>query len=83
VVLGVKAKSSGKLGFLLTQFLVSKFADRSAALANHEPVTALLRIQAAPDESPAEWHLVRQIQAAQQVEYTIYGNVIEMFASGA
>ena len=83
MMFGMKAKIPGNVIFLLTQPLVGKFPDCPALLTDHEAVAALHVIQAAFYESAAGQHFVSQIEAAKQVEYAIYGYMVQVLATAA
>ena len=55
---GVEAKTPGKLAFLVTQVLVDKFLERSAAAAHHEPMATFFAANSTLNKSTAGQNLM-------------------------
>jgi predicted outer membrane protein len=77
---GVEAKIPGKLAFLVTQVFVGKLLERSTAAADHEPMAPFFAANSTLNESTAGQNSMSQIEAAKQIEDTVDGNMIQIFA---
>ncbi len=76
MILSMKAKILGKLVFVLAQFLIGKFLERSAAGADHEPMAPFFTLNGTLNKPAAGQNPMTQIEAAKQIEYAIDSNVI-------
>ncbi len=72
----MKAVATCKVIFLLAQFFVGKFPNRSALLADHEAMATFRGLQVTLDESSAGQHFMSQVQTAKQIEYAVNSNVV-------
>jgi len=76
----MKAKISSEFAFVMAQPFVGEFLNSPTTVADHKTMATFYGTQATLHKSTAGYHLVSQIEAAEEVQYPIYADVIQVFA---